>query len=354
MAARKLLNWNQLRCLLGKTWQEWNKDGAPRLGAALSYYTIFSLAPLLILIIGIAGLVFGEEAARGQLFGQIRGLVGEQGAVAIEAMVKNASQTSGGIIATLIGFGTLIFGASTVASELKASFNQVWNVPPDNSGGVKDVIKQRSTALGVILGCGFLLLVSLAVSSFLSGLGDWVASFLPVPPIMLQILNFVLGFAVITGVFAVLFRYMPDVNVEWEDVLLGAAFTALLFSIGKTAIGMYLGRASVGSTFGAAGSLVIVLVWVYYSAQILFFGAEFTQVYACDHGSDPLKKRARAVPDVQTSPKPILLTGSAPSVAATTVGQAAAGLDDRPSGMMGTLIGSALAATKVFRALRRN
>jgi len=200
------------------------------------------------------------------------------------------------------------------------------------------------------MGCGFLLLVSLAVSSMIAAAGKWVGGYLPLPAPVLQALNFIVGLAVLAGVFAVMFRYLPDVRLEWADVLLGAAFTSVLFSLGKLLIGLYLGKASVGSTYGAAGSLVIVLVWVYYSAQILFFGAEFTQVYAARHGSDPLQRRTRNVKDIQAVPKPVL---AMPLAGAAASGNTSVTTAEEPSGIMGSLIGSALAATRIFRGIRR-
>ena len=254
-------------------------------------------------MIALAGLIFGEEAARGQLLGQIQGLVGTEGGKAIEDMVENASKPGSGIMASIVGFALLIFGASTVANELKLSLNQVWDVDPNATGiGVKDMVKQRSKALVIVIGCGFLLLVSLAVSSALAAAGAFVGSVLPLPEAVLHLLNILVSIAVITGVFAFMFPYLPDVNIEWRDVWPGAAFTSVLFAIGKFAIGLYLGKASIGSAYGAAGSLVILLVWVYYSSQILFFGAEFTQVYAQQHGSDPQQKKVPVAATKRTAP----------------------------------------------------
>ncbi|MBC7924718.1 MAG: YihY/virulence factor BrkB family protein [Bryobacteraceae bacterium] len=296
-----MLSFGQTKSLLVHTWQDWNQDQAPRLGAALSFYTMLSIAPLLILLIAIAGLVFGEEAARGQLFGQIRSLVGDEGAGAIQEMVQNASKPGSGVFASLVGFVTLLVGASTVATELQYALNQIWTHKPiDDPGGITSMVKQKGLALAVVLGAGFLLVTSLAVSSVIAVAGTWFSGFLPLPELALQVLNLLLSIAVITGVFAVLFRYLPDaVRPSWRDVLPGALFTSVLFSIGKTLIGLYLGKASVGSTYGAAGSLVIVLIWVYYSAQILFFGAEFTQVYAREYGTDPLHCRGRSKAEPQ-------------------------------------------------------
>lgn len=326
--------------LLGKTWTEWNEDQAPRLGAALAYYTVLSLAPLLLLLIAIAGLVFGEEAARGQLMGQIQGMVGSEGAEAVQEMVRNASKPGSGIIASIVGFAVLIFGASTVANELKSSLNQIWDIDPHTTGtGMKSMVKQRSKALVVVLGCGFLLLVSLAVSSFLAAAGSFVGHLLPLPEPVLHLLNALVGIVVITGVFGFMFKYLPDVNIEWRDVFLGALFTSVLFAIGKFAIGLYLGKASLGSSYGAAGSLVVLLVWVYYSSQILFFGAEFTQVYAETHGSRRQRRRNRTAPLAETTAHGNAGLSTAP--------------DEKAGGVFGGLVGSALAATKIMRGFRR-
>lgn len=276
--------------LLVKSWQEFNDDQATRLGASLAYYTVLSLAPLLILLISIAGLVLGKEAAQGKLFDEITSMVGTEGGQAIQNMIAGASKPSTSIVASIIGFATLIFGASSVATELKASLNLIWDRPA-SSESITGMVKERSKALGVVLGCGFVMLVSLVVTSMIAAAGTYVANLLPLPEVIMTALMFVLSIAVLTGAFAILFKYLPDVDVQWRDVLIGAAFTAVLFTIGKFLIGLYLGKASFGSTYGAAGSLIIVLVWVYYSAQIFFFGAEFTQVYAGELGSDPHKKR---------------------------------------------------------------
>ena len=337
-----------IKRLIVETWKEWNSDNAPRLGAALAYYTVLSIAPLLVLVIAIAGLVLGEEAARGQLMAQISDLVGREGGEAIQTMVQNASKPSSGVIASIIGFALLLFGASTVATELRASLNEIWNKKPDPNSGIKEMVTERSYALAVVLGCGFLLLVSLVVSSAIAGAGKFLGSVLPVPEAVLHVLNLLLGIVVITGVFAVLFKYLPDVNIEWRDVFLGAAFTSVLFSLGRFLIGIYLGKASFGSTYGAAGSLVIVLVWVYYSSQILFFGAEFTQVYAREHGSDPLRRRQRAVRGERPAQKPAAM--ATPTAAGNAL---MAGEPGKATGLFGGLIGSALAATKIVRTLRR-
>jgi membrane protein len=249
----------------------------------------------------------------------------------------------------LIGFATLIFGASSVATELKYDLNAIWDQPPDADESIGDTIKHRSYALAIVLGCGFLLVVSLAVSSVVSAAGSFLMSMLPMSEVLLQLLNMLVSVVVITGVFAVLFKYLPDVTIEWRDVLLGAAFTSVLFSIGKFLIGLYLGKASFGSTYGAAGSLVILLVWVYYSSQIFFFGAEFTQVYAAEHGSNPRRRRGwRRRPDQ--------VGGAGGDTLPASTGQAAAGMahdGKRPIGVFGTLVGSALAFKKAVRGIKR-
>jgi membrane protein len=339
-----------MKRLLMQTWTEWNKDNAPRLGAALAYYTTLSLAPLLILVIAIAGLVLGEEAARGQLMRQVGDLIGKEGGEAVQNMVQAASKPAQGTIASIIGFLVLLFGASTVAAELRASLNEIWNKQPAESGGLKEIVTERSYALGVVLGCGFLLLVSLVVSSGVAAAGEFMGGMLPVPEVVLHVINIAVGIVVIAGVFAVLFKYLPDVNIEWRDVFLGALFTSVLFAIGRVLIGLYLGKASFGSTYGAAGSLVIVLVWVYYSSQILFFGAEFTQVYAREHGSDPLRTRRRHHSHTQPEPQPAAAPGTGGPAHGNT---ALAGTGERTAGLFGGLIGSALAATRIFRTLKR-
>jgi membrane protein len=286
-----------IKYLLTQAWTEFNQDNVPRLGASLAYYTILSIAPLLVVAIAIAGLVFGKEAAQGQIVAQIQGMVGDEGAKAIQAMIEGASNLGQGIVASLIGVITLLFGATNVVTELRNTLNTVWDVPSKKDTGVKDMIRERSYALGVVLGCGFLLLVSLVVSAVLAGVGAYFERMLPLPEAVFHAINLLISMAVITAIFALLFRLLPDIQISWHDVWLGAAFTAVLFTLGKYALGIYLGKASFGSTYGAAGSLVIVLVWVYYSAQILFFGAEFTQVYAREYGTDPMKQRPVAAPE---------------------------------------------------------
>jgi membrane protein len=271
--------------LLKNAAQEWSEDKASRLAAALSYYTIFSLAPLLVIVIAIAGLVFGQEAAQQELLAQIEGLVGEEGAFAIQEMIAGASDTGDSIFAAVIGFVLLLFGASGVFAQLQDAMNTMWEVKPKEGRGILALVKDRLLSFGMVLVIGFLLLVSLVLSAALAGLSNFMAGLLPANEIIMQVISFVVSFAVISFLFALIFKYLPDAEVAWGDVWLGAIVTALLFTIGKELIGLYLGRSAVASTYGAAGSVVILLLWVYYSAQILFFGAEFTQVYANMFGS---------------------------------------------------------------------
>lgn len=266
--------------IIKAVFNDWLDDDAPRLGAALSYYTLFSLAPVLIIVIAVAGLVFGEEAARGEIVRQLQGLVGETGGKAIEMLLESASKPSSGVIATLVGFVTLLVGATGAFVELQSSLNAVWEVRPKAGRGIRGLLRDRLLSFGVILGVGFLLLVSLVISAGLSAVSAWFTNLMPGAVLLAHISNLTLSFVVTTVLFAMIFKILPDVKLAWRDVALGAAVTAGLFTLGKFLIGLYLGRGSVASAYGAAGSLVALLVWVYYSTQILFLGAEFTQIYA--------------------------------------------------------------------------
>jgi membrane protein len=271
--------------LLKETFGEWNKDGASTLAASLAYYTIFSIAPLVIIAIAIAGSIFGEEAARGQIVTQIQSLVGKDGAEVIETAIKNSRQPEANSIASLISIVILLFGASGVFAQLQDALNTIWNVKVKPQKGVLTFLRKRLLSFSAVLGIGFLLLVSLVVSASLSAFTGYLGGFLQNMSILGTVLNFTISFGVITLLFAFMFKYLPDVKITWNDVIIGAVITALLFNIGKFLLGLYLGTGSFSSTYGAAGSLVILLIWVYYSAQILFFGAEFTQVYASRYGS---------------------------------------------------------------------
>jgi membrane protein len=287
-------SWTQIRGLMANTYREWSAVEAPRLGASLAYYTILSLAPLLIVVVAAASLVFGRDAAQGALVGQIQDLVGKQGAEAIQTILKAAGdKKTSGTIASIVGFLTLLFGASSVALELRSAMNKIW--AQKEVDGLSEFIKQRSYANAVVIGAGFLLLVSLVISAVLASLDKFVGSMMPIPLWAAETVNALLSLFLITGVLAAIFKFLPSVPLTWRDVSVGALFTAILFTLGKTLIGIYLGRASVGSVYGAAGSLVVVLVWVYYSAQILFFGAEFIRVYSTEYGSQPARKPEQAI-----------------------------------------------------------
>lgn len=271
--------------LLKDTFQKWSTDKAPRLGAALSYYTVFSLVPLLVLTIAIAGLVFGKDAAQHAMMAQIESLVGPQSAAAIQQMLEIAQKPSSGALASLIAIGTLLLGASGVFAQLQDALNTVWDVEPKAGRGIRGVIKDRFFSFMAVLGTGFLLLVSLVLSAALAAFGKLFMNWLPGQEAVLHLANFTISFGVITLLFAMMFKLLPDAKIAWRDVWIGAGLTSLLFTIGKLLIGLYLGKSDVGSAYGAAGSLVILLVWVYYSSQILLFGAEFTSVYANRYGS---------------------------------------------------------------------
>jgi membrane protein len=251
------------------------------MAAALAYYTVFSLAPLLIIVIAIAGAIFGEQAAKGELVAQIQGVVGREGAQLIQTAIENASQLdpSQGPIPTLINIGVLLFGASVVFAQLQNSLNRIWEVEAKPGNGIKRVLRKRLLTFSMVLVIAFLLLVSLVISTMLVILGNYLRDLVPGFTYLWQILNFFISFSLVTLLFAMIFKILPDAKIAWRDVWMGAAITAVLFDIGKFLLGFYLGKTSLASAYGAAGSLVIILTWVFYSAQILFLGAEFTQVY---------------------------------------------------------------------------
>ncbi len=297
---------------------DWSRDRAPRLGAALAYYTVFSLVPFLVVVIAVIGLVFGEVAAQSAILSQIAELVGEQTAAAIKDMIQRADQPSTGLFATAVAVATLLIGASGVFGQLQDALNTVWGVEPKEDRGVWGFIKDRFLSFVAVLGTGFLLLVSLILSSALSALGKWFNGLLPLPEIVLQVMNFAVSFVIITGLFALIFKVLPDAKVAWRDVWIGAALTSALFTIGKFALGVYLGKSNVASAYGAAGSLVLVLLWVYYSAQILLYGAEFTQVYANRVG-----ERIVPTPDAKVTDPHKAATDGAGGKPARTPGRAA-------------------------------
>ncbi len=262
----------------------WMRHQVSRTGAALAFYTVFSLAPVLILSIAIAGVFFGEQAARGEIVEQIRGLIGTTGATAVQAVLENAGRPGAGILATIVSIVTLIIGANTALAELKTGLDQIWDVPTDRRQGFWYFVRTRVLSVGIILALGFLLLVSLVISAALAGVerlwgGEEVVS------VLVSWLNAAVSFALVVVLFGTIYKVLPSVRIAWRDVFIGAMVTALLFTLGKFAIGAYLGNSGLASTYGAAGSVVLLLVWVYYSAQVFLFGAEFTRSYAYQLGS---------------------------------------------------------------------
>ncbi len=272
------MNYKTIWSLLSQTFSAWNEHEAPRLGAALAFYTILSLAPLAILVVGIVALIFGHSAAQNQLLAQVDSMVGHQGSEAVKGMIERAQKPASGMFASIIGVITLLLGASGVFGELRSALNEMWGVKPASEAGLWKTIKQRFFSFGMVLAVGFLLLISLVISAALAALGKFLGGFLAMPVFVLNAINFGVSLAAIAVLFALIFRYVPDTKIAWKGVWIGASVTALLFTLGEFLIGFYLGKAAVGSAYGAAGSLVVVVVWVYYSAMIFLFGAEFTHV----------------------------------------------------------------------------
>ena len=268
---------------LQETAGRWSEHKDARLGAALAYYSIFSLGPLIVIAIAIAGLVFGAEEVQAQVVGALHGLLGDSGTQAIDAMLKGANRPREGIFAAVIGVGTLVFAAVGVVVQLKDALNTVWDVKTPPGSGIWRFVRTYIWSLAGVLSLGFLLLVSMLVTAALAAAGKYVAPYLP--EASLQIAGFLVSFAVISLLFAMMFKWLPDTPIEWRDVWLGAILTAALFEAGKFLIGLYIGKQGLESTYGAAASIVVVLIWVYYSAQLVLLGAEFTNVYARRYGS---------------------------------------------------------------------
>lgn len=292
--------------LLKDTFSKWKRDGGSRLAAALAYYTTFSLAPLLIIAVAIAGFIFGREAVQSQVMEQLRGLIGRDGAELVQTMMKDPRASGSGVIASVIGFVTLLLGATGVFGQLQDALNIIWGANSRPHPGVLGVIRNYFVSFTMVVGIGFLLLVSLIVSAALSALGNFLGNHLSNVIDQWQIVTHIISFLVITLLFAMIYKFLPDVKIKWSDVWIGAAVTSLLFNIGKYLIGFYLGHSGVASAYGAAGSLAVLLIWIYYSAQIFFFGAEFTQVYARKYGSQsrwtdyavPVSQQTRRGPGV--------------------------------------------------------
>ena len=281
----------------------WVEDEAPSQGAALAFYTLFSIAPLLLIVISLAGLLFGEDAARGQIMGQLSGLVGADSAQMIQTMLEGLNQPRAGLYGTIVGFVTLLVGATTVFAQLQTALDHIWESPaPATGGGVWQFIKTRILSIGMILGIGFILMVSLIMSAALAALGKWWAPWFEEMAFIGYLIDGVVSFVLLTAIFAMIYKWLPRVRVAWRDVLLGAALTAILFVVGKLLISFYIGRSGVASGFGAAASLVVLLLWVYYSAQIFLLGAEFTWVFSHRFGSLKNKKSPTVVPTGKTKP----------------------------------------------------
>jgi len=274
--------------LIRVTVQNWLNDRAPRLGAALSFYLALSLAPTLVILLAIAGVAFSAKAAESRLLSEIQGLVGREGAKAIQALIEGAHRRRSSIAAILLGLVPLFIGATSAVSELKDALNTIWKVPDDKTSSTArsmfNVVKERFLSFAVVLGAGLFLLTSLIVNAWISAAGEYLKPTVP-PKALIQTVDWVVSFVVITVLFAFIFKVLPNVSLEWGDVVIGAVLTSFLFTAGKSLLGVYLGKAGFADTYGAAGSLVILLVWVYYSAQVLFFGAEFTRAYASRFGS---------------------------------------------------------------------
>jgi membrane protein len=289
--------------LLKQTYREWSEDQAPRLAAALAYYTAFSLAPVLVIVVAVAGLAFGQDAVRGAMAEQARGLLGDGGSELVMGMLRQAAEPKNSLVAMGVAGATLLFGASGLFAQLQDALNTVWDVEPRTGRGLLGVLRDRFLSFTMVLGMGFLLLVSLVLAAALQALQGFARGHLAELAFVVQAVGFVLDVGLTTLLFAMLFKFLPDVKLGWSDVWRGALATAVLFTAGKFALGAYIGRAAVGSAYGAAGSLAIVLIWVYYSAQILLFGAELTQVYARQRGSWA-RAAAGLEPDLATTPAP--------------------------------------------------
>ena len=272
--------------LTKESFNAWSSDYAPSMGAALSYYTLFSIAPLLIIVISLAGLFFGTDAVRTVIFDQLHVLMGEEGAEAVQDMIANASDPATGAIATILSIAGLVIGATTVFNEIQNDLDRIWRAPAaEQGGGIWQLLRTRLLSFGMVLGMAFLLAVSLILSAALSVIGKWWDGWLGGWEVLAHVLDIVVNLGLLTVVFALIYKMIPRVEVSWHDVWVGAAVTAVLFTIGKVAIGLYLGKSDVTSSFGSAGSMVVLMIWVYYASQIFLLGAEFTRIYAEKFGS---------------------------------------------------------------------
>ncbi len=340
--------------VLKETFKEFGEDKVPRLGAALAYYTIFSIGPLLLIAVAMAGIFFGQEAAQGKISDELGKVFGPEMAKSLEQMVQAAAKPKSGMVATIIGVITLMLGASGVFGQLKDALNTIWNVEKKETAGIKGFIKDRFLSMTMVLAIGFLLLVTLVLDTAISAMGDRVQQYIGGEAVA-HALSLLLSFVVAIVLFAAIFRILPDLKIAWRDVWLGAAITALLFAIGKWGISLYLGKAAPGSAYGAAGSLVILLIWVYWSAQILFLGAEFTQVYARSFGSlkgDTSKRDARAqAARPEDRPKvaePVIRPAPVPVYAKQRTGGGGGLVKVAAGGIAGLLFGAILGGVSTF------
>ncbi len=283
--------WNkQLGPILKRTFSDWTEHESPRLGAALAFYTVLSLAPMVVLVIAVIALGFGQSSAQDQIIGHVQDMIGPDGGNAVRTMIQNAEKPAASLLASGIGILTLLFGASGVFGELRSALNKIWHVKAESKSGIAGLIKERFASFGMLLAIGFLLLVSLVLSVALAALGKFFGQILPAPEFVLSTINFVVSFVAISVLFGLIFKYVPETKIAWRDVPTGAIATAFLFTVGKFLIGLYLGKAGIGSAYGAAGSLIAVIVWVYYSSMIFFFGAELTYVLAHPLERHPLER----------------------------------------------------------------
>ena len=286
----------------------WWDDDCQRMGASLAYYTLFAIAPILLIATAIAGSVFGPDAVRTEIVAQLDHLVGREGALAVQSLLEGASHRRAGVFPTTIGVVALLIASTGAFLELQVSFNTIWRVKPRPGGHFYAFFMDRLRSFGLVVAIGFLLLVSLTITAALAALNAWLFNLSPANAFMWNIVNTLVSIVVTTGLFAMLFRILPDVRLQWRDVTTGAFVTAVLFTIGQQVIGLYLGQSAIASSYGAAGSMMILLLWVYYSCQILLFGAEFTRIWACRHGAR-VKPEEFAVKDLQAvKPKSALVS----------------------------------------------
>ncbi|MGN6393368.1 MAG: YihY/virulence factor BrkB family protein [Gemmatimonadales bacterium] len=284
----------------------WWNDNVPRLGASLAYYTLFALAPILVIAIGVAGLAFGPDAVRGEVVTQIRGLVGQKGAEAVQAMLQGAARPSASRLATAVGIITAFLGATGAFIELQTALNAIWRVQPRPGANLVSFLTQRLISFGLVIGVGFLLLVSLLVNAALAAFNRYLGNAFPALAVLWDAVNVLVSLAVVTLLFAMVYKVLPDVRLRWRDVWIGALVTAGFFSIGKQLIGLYLGTSTLASSYGAAGSVVVLLVWVYYTSQVVLLGAEFTRYYVERFGGEPppLKHAVKGPPPAKLTPAP--------------------------------------------------